>query len=277
MRCHEALSNARSLLFVPGNRPDLFAKATASEADLVIFDLEDAVPSSDKELARSAVAEWLNAGHLAAVRINGSGTDEHSADLALVGAHECIVVVPKAESPDDLRFAATALTPCSPLVALIETAVGVLAATAIARTDQVERLAFGSFDLAAQLGVDPTDRQAMYAARMALVLGSAAARLSAPIDGVTSRLNDDEALASETSHARSLGFTARLCIHPRQVRTIHNALAPTAEEVDWAKRIVSASNRVGVSVIDNSMVDKPVIDRATRVLRNAQNREGDHE
>ena len=277
MRCHEALTNARSLLFVPGNRPGLFAKAMASEADLVLFDLEDAVPSADKTSARSVVAAWLDAGQVVAVRINPEGTPEHTADLELVSAHECIVVVPKSESAHSLRRAATTLSPRSPLVALIETAAGVLAATEIAQTEQVERLAFGSFDLAAQLGVDPTDQQAMYASRMALVLGSAAAELSPPIDGVTARLDDDEALAIETAHARSLGFTARLCIHPRQVRTIHKALSPTSEEIAWAQRIVSTSNGPGVTVIGHSMVDKPVIDRAQKVLRDAQNRKEDHE
>lgn len=277
MSSHEALANARSLLFVPGNRPERFAKATASGADLVILDLEDAVASADKDLARSAVADWLSAGHPAAVRISGVGTREHAADLALVGPHECIVVVPKAESPDDLVRVADALTPLSALVALVETAAGVLAATAIAQAEGVKRLAFGSLDLAAQLGVDPADQQAMYAARMALVLGSAAAGLSPPIDGVTARVDDDELLARETEHARSLGFSARLCIHPRQVETIHRGLRPTTHELAWAERIMSTSTHDGVAMVDDSMVDKPVIDRATRMLRAARGRGGDHE
>lgn len=263
------VSTARTLLFVPGNRAERFAKAFATAADMVILDLEDAVAPADKQRARDAVVAWL--GTLApedvarvVVRINATGTPWHEADLSAVADRAGAVMLAKAEAGDALEAVGRAAV----VVALIETATGVLDARPIARTAGVARLAFGSFDLAAELGVDPVDADALRAARSALVLASASAGLAGPIDGVHAATEDAEALAAETTAARRLGFAGKLCIHPRQVETVDAVLRPSHEDVAWAERVlaaVPADLAGGVVTVDGRMVDKPVIERARRI------------
>lgn len=266
------LTSARTLLFAPGNRPDRFDKAIAAGPDLVVLDLEDAVPAADKDAARTAVDAWL-AGHPGApvaVRINAAETGEHAADVELASRHDCVVMLAKAEDLDVLEHLSerTGSRQDERLIALVETAAGVLQAAGIARLRGVGRLAFGSFDLAAQLGVDPTDRSAMAASRSALVLGSAAAGIAGPIDGVSAAIDDPDALRAETEAAARLGFTGKLCIHPRQVDTVAAALSPTPDMLAWAQRVVEAdaASRAGVVVVDGRMVDRPVVLRARRLL-----------
>lgn len=265
----DLVSSARTLLFVPGNRAERFAKAFATPADLVILDLEDAVAPAEKQDAREAVVAWLDtlAGEDAArvaVRINAAGTPWHEADLSAVADRAGAVMLAKAEAGGALEAVGRAAV----VVALIETATGVLDARPIARTAGVARLAFGSFDLAAELGVDPVDADALRAARSALVLASASAGLAGPIDGVHAAIEDAEALAAETTAARRLGFAGKLCIHPRQVEVVDAVLRPSREDVAWAERVlgaVPADLAGGVVTVDGRMVDKPVIERARRI------------
>lgn len=261
-----AIESARTLLFVPGTRPDRFDKAIAAGANVTVLDLEDAVLPERKEQALSDVVAWLTRlgdeqTARIAVRVNAAGTPWHEADLAAVAGRAGAVMLPKAEAGEALRAAAA----WSPVVALVETADGVLDAREIARTEGVVRLAFGSFDLAAELGVDPQDGEALRASRSALVLASAAAGLPGPIDGVHAAINDAEALAAETEAARRLGFSGKLCIHPRQVATVEAVLRPSAEEVAWAERVLAVAPAEGVATVDGRMVDKPVIERARRI------------
>ncbi|WP_017936458.1 HpcH/HpaI aldolase/citrate lyase family protein [Nocardioides sp. Iso805N] len=265
----DVVSAARSLLFVPGNRPERFAKALATAADMVILDLEDAVAPAEKQGAREAVVEWLEAlapedAARVAVRVNAAGTPWHEADLSAVADRAGAVMLAKAEAGGALEAAGRAAV----VVALIETATGVLDARPIARTAGVTRLAFGSFDLAAELGVDPVDADALRAARSALVLASAAAGLAGPVDGVHAAIDDAEALAAETAAAHRLGFAGKLCIHPRQVDVVDAVLRPSGEDVAWAERVlaaVPADLAGGVVTVDGRMVDKPVIERARRI------------
>lgn len=175
---------SRSFLFVPGDRPDRFAKAAASGADVVVLDLEDAVAPGRKEQAREHVRHWLSGGNRAVVRINAAGTPWHDDDVAAVGA-AVAVMVPKAEEPLDLGV---------PTIPLIETAAGVLNAVAICAGKCVLRPALGSVDLAAQLGVDHRSHEALRHARSDLVLAAAAAGCGAPIDGVTTALDSPDTL-----------------------------------------------------------------------------------
>ncbi|MCD0451545.1 CoA ester lyase [Actinocorallia sp. API 0066] len=259
--------DAATLLFVPGDRPERFAKAAAAGADLVIIDLEDAVPPGRKDEARAHAAEWIAAGHTCAVRVNAHGTRWHDADTAALAGHRCAVMLPKAEDPAVVRRLVAHLGAATPLIALIETARGVLAARDIAAVPGVRRLAFGGFDLAAELGVDPADRDALYAARSALVLASASAGLTGPVDGVTGNLSDDGLLTDDVRYARRLGCTGKLCVHPRQVPVAAAALRPTADEVRWAEAVVAAAAGAGAIALDGQMIDKPVLDRARRLLR----------
>ena len=265
MTASDVLTRARTLLFVPGDRPDRFPKAAASGAGLVVLDLEDAVGSEDKTLARHFVDEWLAKGNTCAVRVNAFGTPWHEDDLEAVAAHDCVAVIPKAETPDVL--AGIALRVGDPLVALVETASGVFAAQEIAKVEGVERLALGTFDLAAELGVSPDDQMAMAWSRGALVLASAAAEIAAPVDGVTSDVKDEQRLNADVELALRLGFGAKLCIHPRQVPLVERRFRPTEEALRWARAVVEAAASGAVVVLDGKMVDKPVVDRARRILQ----------
>jgi citrate lyase subunit beta/citryl-CoA lyase len=267
------LPAARSLLFVPGSRPDRFEKAARSGADLVVIDLEDAVAPDGKAEARDHADAWL-AAHSWGVRINAPGTAWFAEDLRAVSRHRCVVMVPKAESPEVLADVHAQLSPGSALVALVETATGVLRAPDLAAVDGVVRLAFGNFDLAAQLGVSPDDRDAMATSRGALVLASAAAGISPPFDGVTGDVHDVERLRTDLRASVAVGFAGKLCIHPRQVEATHEALAPSAEELARAAAVVEAAGEGGVAVVDGQMIDKPVVDRARRLLATAQLRRG---
>ena len=264
-----ALLAARTLLFVPGARPDRFAKAAAAGADLVVLDLEDAVAPADKSTARDAVADWLAGGGGGIVRINAVGTDWYADDVAAVAGTGAPVMLPKAQDPAEVAELVSALGAGAAVVPLVETARGVHRAVEVCAVAGVVRPAFGSIDLAAELGVDPTDREALRYARSAVVLGARAAGAASPIDGVTTAVRDEQLLLEDCAHALSLGFTAKLCIHPAQVVPVSTAFAPTAEQVDWARSVIAAAADGGVAVLDGKMIDKPVVDRARALLLRA--------
>ncbi|HEV7651863.1 MAG TPA: aldolase/citrate lyase family protein [Actinophytocola sp.] len=255
------LAAARTLLFVPGDRPDRFAKAAAAGADAVVVDLEDAVAPADKEAARAHAVAWLEAGHEVVVRVNAAGTPWHDADVAALAGTP--LMLPKAARAEDVARAGREV------VALVETAAGVAAAREVCGV--AARVAFGSIDLAAELGVDPASRTALLHARSALVLAAAAAGAPPPLDGVTTALDDPEVLARDTAHAVELGFTGKLLVHPRQVAPVHAALRPSEEDIAWARRVLAAGGSAGGSAVavDGRLVDRPVLLRARRLLSRA--------
>jgi len=265
----EQVAAARTLLFVPGDRPERFDKAVASGADLVVLDLEDAVVPAAKVGARRAVAEWLDTGRPCVVRINAVGTSWHADDLDLVRDVGVAVMLPRA-TLSAVACVSSVLGPEHPMVALVETAAGVVHAAGVAATGGVRRLALGTFDLAAELGVAPEDRDAMAAARGALVLASAAAGLAPPIDGVTPAVDDRATLESDVAYAARLGFAGKLCVHPRQVDVVAAVLRPSVDQLDWARRVLTSGADEGVAVVDGEMVDRPVLERARRLLAAAE-------
>ncbi|MEW5420954.1 CoA ester lyase [Amorphus sp. 3PC139-8] len=257
----------RSYLFVPGDRPERFAKAVASGADRVILDLEDAVLPEAKDSAREAIRTWLADGGHAAIRINGLGTPWHADDLALAASGASEIMLPKAEQGEALSALVGSLP--VPLIPLVETGQGILDARWIASLPGVQRLAFGSVDFANDVAVAPDDDWALYFARSAIVTASAAAGIAGPIDGVTLTLTDPKRLSADCGLARRIGMAGKLCIHPTQVTAVNETFRPTPAEIDTARRIVAAANesggRGGVRV-DNKLVDKPIVDRAERLL-----------
>lgn len=259
------LTTARSLLFVPGNRPERFRKAADSGADVVILDLEDAVAAAEKPRARAEVERWLTAGGVGIVRINAGETPWRGEDIEMVARVGCPAMIPKVESPGDIAAVQRHLPDDIPLVALLESAAAILGAAAICRAPGVVRAAFGSFDLGAEVGIDPDDRQALLYARSSLVLAAAAAGIAPPVDGVTGAVGDVAALSDDLRHARSLGFGGKLCIHPSQVAHANEGFMPTAEEAEWAHRVLTAAEGHGVAVVDGKMVDAPVLARARRI------------
>ncbi|WP_127995981.1 HpcH/HpaI aldolase/citrate lyase family protein [Piscinibacter defluvii] len=256
--------DARSYLFVPGDRPERFAKALASGADAVVLDLEDAVAPERKALARDAVRAQLADGDpRLVVRINDESTAWFADDLtAARGA--AAVLLAKAERAETLQRVREAC-PGTQVLALIETARGVLAAEALAQAAQ--RLVFGTIDFALDLDLSGDPIGLDYAASR-LALASRAAGIAAPVAGVTAALDDDAALRADVARARAHGYTAKLCIHPRQVARVHELLAPSPAEIDWARRVIAASDASGGAAVqvDGRMVDKPILLRAQRLL-----------
>ena len=264
---------ARTLLFVPGNRPERFAKAAATAADLVIVDLEDAIREENKASARDAVAQWLSADGRAAVRVNGTKSVHYQQDVtALAGLPGLrAVVVPMADDPAALADLHQRLGRDVEIVVLIETALGVVRAVELASAPGVSRLAFGHLDFAADIDSSLED-EAMLMARSSLVVASRAAGLPGPVDGATTALDDPAVSGADAARARGLGFAGKLCIHPRQVAAVNAAFSPSGEEIAWAHRIIEASTAGGAVRVDGHMVDAPVILKAEAILARAEER-----
>ncbi|MES2979968.1 MAG: CoA ester lyase [Pseudomonadota bacterium] len=273
------IQRARSFLFVPATRPDRFAKALDSGADCVILDLEDAVAPEQKAVARAQLAEALPAfseGQRARllVRINPTGTAWHAQDLTLVSQWTSQglagAMVPKAESPSQLRMVGVALGPSAQLVPLIESLAGLDEAHLLAKTPQVARLAFGhldfQLDLGMQCGAEATE---LASVRFHLVASSRRAGLSPPVDGVTTAIADGQRLVNDVQRGRAFGFAGKLCIHPSQVHAVNEAFSPSAAELQWARRVVEGARARGGAVfsLDGRMVDLPVIRSAERTLQ----------
>lgn len=259
----------RSLLFTPGSRPDRFEKARTSGADAIVLDLEDAVSPHDKASARSAIAGWISRERSAIVRINGVHTPWFQDDLAIATLPGVsAVMLPKAEHPGHVD--AVTAAGIANVVPLIETAAGIAAARNIAHAHGVLCLAFGSVDLQADLGMRDALEADLLSFRSEVLLASRLAGLSAPIDGVTLAVDDQEQLRRDVARARRLGFGGKLCIHPRQLDAVHSGFAPTPTEICWAHRVQSALAAGGAVVrVDGKMVDKPVAHRAEVILKEA--------
>jgi citrate lyase subunit beta/citryl-CoA lyase len=265
--------HARSLLFVPGDRPDRFAKAAASGADAIICDLEDAVAPEGKAEARAQVAAWV-AEHPAIVRVNAADSPWYDEDLiALAGARGLLaVILPKAEA---VESTVDLLSPGVGLFALIESARGVRDADTIAETPGVRRLLFGNLDFGLDADIaatGPEESELLYA-RSRLVVASRAAGLAAPVDGVCADLDDPSAIAESARRARHLGFGGKFCLHPKQVDAVNTAFSPTEAELAWARRVIDvAADSAGKAVrVDREMIDKPRLELARRLLDRSGN------
>lgn len=261
------LELARTYLFVPGTRPDRFDKAVASGADVVILDLEDAVAPQQKAEARRNVAAWLGAGGRAVVRVNALDTQWFESDLAEISAAAAIIL-PKVETVCDVETVDSVGRGGVWLIPLLETPNGLLNVERICSLEQVVRVAFGNIDFAARVGVDPSSRVALSYARSRIVYASSAAGCAAPIDGVTTAIDDMDRLRSDTLHSRELGFRAKLLIHPSQVAPVAEALGPTLEELRWARSVLEKASG-GARALEHEMVDEPVRLRARRLLDEA--------
>lgn len=249
-------------LFVPGDRPERFVKAAATDADAVIIDLEDAVAVDGKDEARAALKRDFTAKPVL-VRVNGLGTPWHERDIAALRGHGfSAVVLPKAEFGPEFQALCAELD--LPVIALIESVRGLADARRIATTRNVARIAFGSIDFSADLGCAHT-REALLLARSELVVASRLAGLPQPIDGVTTAIDDVPLIASDARHARDLGFSGKLCIHPRQIAAIQAGFAPDETEVLWARKVLASGD--GAVAIDGAMVDEPVRIRARSILK----------
>ncbi|MFI5541801.1 HpcH/HpaI aldolase/citrate lyase family protein [Nocardia sp. NPDC051900] len=261
-----------ALLFCPGNRPERFDKALAA-ADSVILDLEDAVGPEAKNLAREHVVEALGRLDREAVlvRINAVGTPWHADDLAaLAPFRDVAVMLPMASSP----AAVESIT--HPVVALCETARGILQAPAIAASRNCVGIMWGSEDLVANLGgsrrraADGGYRPEVVQARTQ-VLYAARANGVTPIDTVLVDIADLDTLAADSAAAAASGYAAKACIHPTQVAVVRTAFRPSDDEISWAKAVLAAAEaHTAVFTFEGRMVDAPVLAHARRVLRQVE-------
>ena len=261
--------NTRSWLFAPADNDRILARAFESGADAVILDLEDSVPRLRKDDARRLAAEVLRQHH-AWVRVNAPRTPECAADLAAVAGTAAGIRVPKTESAADVAWVAERI-PGLPIACTVESARGVTNARDIAESAGVVHLVLGASDLRADLGVGPGP-DALLFARGAIVIASRAARISPPVDGAYTSIDDASGLEVEARHARALGFFGKSAIHPRQVPIINAVFAPTAEEVAWAERVVRSFEAAGRAAtrVGAEMVDEAVARRARSILESTE-------
>ncbi len=273
------VADAVAALFVPGDRPDRFDRALGAGADVVIVDLEDAVAPAAKAAARDNVRAALrSAGRGFLVRINSLDGGERLADRQLLtdlvrqpGVSLQGVVVPKADDPDAMAelgaFLAGSFDGSPALIALVETARGVLAAPRLAAVPGVTRLAFGALDLTTDVDATGDSGPLLGYARAQVVLASRAAGIAGPLDSPSVEITDTDLVVAAARSARGVGFTGSLCIHPRQVAAVRAGFAPTAEELRWARSVVAAG--ASAARVDGRMVDRPVVERARRLLARA--------
>lgn len=279
----------RSKLFVPGGRPDLFAKAAASRADALSLDLEDSVPAEDKAQARASVAEFIAADSTRAlakamiVRVNAPGTPWFEDDLHAVARDGVALLnLPKIGSADDLLAAiraieraeaANAVTTPLKLLVNIETPRGLANAAAIAAAHpRVAGLQLGLGDLFEPLGIDRNDAANVHAVMFAVRMAAAAAGDGVfVLDGAFPDIADEAGFSAEAQRARRLGLLGKSCIHPRQVALANAAFSPSETELERARRIVEAAREAqrqgrGAFVVDGRMVDLPFLKRAQALL-----------
>ncbi|WP_435195265.1 HpcH/HpaI aldolase/citrate lyase family protein [Natronomonas sp. EA1] len=273
----------RSLLFSPGDKPELMRKAPGSNPDVVVYDLEDAVAPERKGEARAAVNEVLldtDPDCEVCVRVNADPVvAARDLDGVLEGdAMPDSVMLPKAESEGDVETLSTLLDEREadiPVIALCESAAGVLHAEGIAAHSRTTALAFGAEDLSADIGATRTEAgtEVLYA-REHVVLAAAAGNVDA-IDTVFVDIEDTDRLREETAFALELGYAGKMAIHPAQVPVINDAFTPSEQRVEWAKRVLEAATEaeqegVGVFRVDGEMIDAPLIAQAERVMERAR-------
>jgi len=262
------------LLFVPADRPDRYAKALASGASGAILDLEDAVSPDRRAFARDQVRAFLGLHadrSRVVVRINPADTPDGREDLAMLAAvpPAAALVVPKVGHAGDVERV-TAIVGDVPLIAIIETASGVARCETIAEAPNVLALAFGPYDLAAELGGETADDVMDPHRARVLVAARAAERWA--IDGPSREYGDPAIPARDAAHARRLGFDGKLLIHPAQLAPVRAAFAPSETDVAYARRIVAAAQHANPAVLDGTMIDPPIIIAAERLLARAERR-----
>lgn len=257
-------------LYVPGDRPERFAKALAAGADQVILDLEDAVSPERKSYARDAVAELLReaADTAVAVRVNGDAPWQ-GADLEMLAALPRLPALrlPKVDGPGDVDRVPSRLSSGVRLTCLIESALGVEQAYAIAAHPAVAAVALGEADLRAELSV--TAETGLDWLRVRLVVAARAAGLEPPQMSVYPRLDDPEGLFASCRAGAALGMLGRSAIHPRQIPVIRAAFRPAEEEVERAQAVLDAlTGGVGAArLADGRMVDEAMAVQARRTLQ----------
>jgi citrate lyase subunit beta/citryl-CoA lyase len=257
----------RSLLFLPASNPRAIAKAREAGADLVILDLEDAVKTEDKASARESAVDAVSTPWPVpvAIRVNGVGTEWHSVDLdAVARSNADFVVIPRAASAHLVRELAATVS--KPVLAMIETASGVIAAAEIA--PETAGLIAGTNDLRADLRLPlGATREPISASLQLIVLAARAAGVAA-FDGVFNNLEDSDGFAKEAEEGRRFGFDGKSLIHPNQIGPCHRAFAPSAAELQRAHALVDAFHG-GAERFGNEMIERMHVEAARRLIERA--------
>lgn len=263
----------RSLLFVPGSRPDRFAKAKNAGADLICIDLEDAVLPQDKQTARDAVVAFVKENQDVCVRVNPVSTELGIEDLnALAQVNPAYVMLAKCADAQEVTTAAEILSACdSKLIGLIETPQGVENAyQAATASDKVSALMFGGADMSAELRCDFSYEPLLFV-RSQLVFAAAKAGVDL-IDVPYINIKDEQGLTDETNKVKALGYTGKAAIHPCQIAGIHAAFNPSEQQVEYAQQVMDAVDGpdAGVIVVNGRMIDRPIILASQRILELAK-------
>jgi len=256
----------RSWLFAPGHNEKLLRLVFDAGADVVLLDLEDAVPPDIKDRAREMVAA-VAAARPCWVRVNRAGSELCERDLEALAGSALGLRIPKVESAEEVAWVAER-APEVPLDCTIESARGVLAAYEIASAPACTLLSYGGLDLAVDLGIGGGEDETLFA-RSYLAVAARAAGKPPPSDGVHPLLDDDDGLRKTAEFARRLGFFGKSALHPRQVPIINSVFASTPEELAWANKVLSAfeaSGGAATRTADGEFVDLPVAERARRLL-----------
>jgi len=272
----------RSRLYIPGNNPSIMQNIAVFGADTVILDLEDAVAPPEKDAARILVKyalENVDFGRTErGVRINPLNTPFGKKDLDMVLSSDVeLIFLPKTESAEDVKELCSLIGDREICISpIIETAKGVLNAYEIASADpRVVMLCFGAEDFTRDIGAERTrEGKELFWARSMIVMGAKAAGIQAS-DTVFSDINDMDGLIQETRFAKSLGFDGKGLIHPSQIEPVHMVFSPTQEEIEYARKVVDALREaeekgLGVIALGKKMIDKPVAERAKRILKLAE-------
>lgn len=264
----------RSLLFVPANRPERYQKALDSGADQICIDLEDSIPSGEKEAARNTALSFIATETTSpkALRINAINSLVGLADLmALAQLPElCFsILIPKVGHPREIQLVEEVLGEVEAdlsLLALLETSEGIANAPQIAQRPQVKALLFGSADWSTETGAD-MGWDSLLTPRSLIVQAAAQAGIQA-IDGVWVDLDDLDGLYRETRRIKQLGFVGRAILHPKQIGATHNAFMPSDTEISYAKQVIQAfeGRRQGLAVVKGRMIDKPLLEAAQRTM-----------
>jgi len=256
----------RSWLFAPGHNEKLLRLVFDAGADVVLLDLEDAVPPDIKDRAREMVAAVATA-RPCWVRVNRARSELCERDLEALASSALGLRIPKVESAEEVAWVAER-APEVPLDCTIESARGVLAAYEIASAPACTLLSYGGLDLAVDLGIGDGEDETLFA-RSYLAVAARAAGKPPPSDGVHPLLDDDDGLRKKAEFARRLGFFGKSALHPRQVPIINSVFASTPEELAWANKVLSAfeaSGGAATRTADGEFVDLPVAERARRLL-----------
>ncbi|KFE35928.1 citrate lyase subunit beta [Thioclava atlantica] len=274
----------RSVLYIPGSKERALEKATGLACDAIIFDLEDAVAIEEKSKARALLAKTLTevdyGARMKIVRVNGLDTEWGRDDILTfaeairAGAKVDAILIPKVSSPADLDAVAD-LIQGVPLWAMMETALGMLNASAIAGHARLEGMVMGTNDLAKELGSRFRPDRLPMQTGLGLCVLAAKAQGKIIVDGVYNAFKDDEGLRAECEQGRDMGFDGKTLIHPAQLEICNAAFAPSEAEIDLARRQIAAFEEAekvgqGVAVVDGKIVENLHIVTARQVLAKAE-------